>query len=248
MSPPATEQSDEASALVAQDVVLAGGDRPLLDGVSLVARPGRMLAVTGPSGAGKTTLLTVLGGLIEPTTGSVRYAGGAVGTRRGEPRSGTGLVLQTYGLVPTLTAEENITIALRARDVSPADAVRRSAEALARVDVDDLADRLIQELSGGQLQRVAIARALALEPDVLLADEPTSELDEVNRDLVVAELRAEAIRGVVVVVATHDAEVAEACDEVIHLVDGAPLRSSVPSVPTAVDGPGHEYDAFRRPR
>ncbi|HET6626493.1 MAG TPA: ATP-binding cassette domain-containing protein [Nocardioidaceae bacterium] len=233
--------------LVAEDLVLATGHRRLLDRVSLVAEPGRILAVTGPSGSGKTTLLSVLGGLVAPTSGTVRYDGHPVGNRAGEPRPGTAFVLQTYGLVPSLTAEENISIALRARGTDPAEAVSRSLAALERVLVGDLADRLIQELSGGQLQRVAVARALALEADVLLADEPTSELDEKNRDLVVAELRAEASRGALVVVATHDPEVAERCDASVHLVDGAVVADEPTMVPTSLDGPGHEFDAFRPP-
>lgn len=233
--------------LVVEDLVLDHGKNRLLDAVSLVAGHGQMLAVTGSSGSGKTTLLNVLGGLVGPTSGTVTYDGRPVGTRAGEPSPGTAFVLQTYGLVPTLTAEENISIALRARQVDPDEAVRRALTALGRVAVDDLADRLIQELSGGQLQRVAVARALAVEADVLLADEPTSELDEKNRDLVVAELRTEAVRGALVVVATHDPEVAEMCDGAVHLVDGQVEATGPTMIPTTVDGPGHEFDAFRRP-
>ncbi len=228
-------------------VGVSGPRRPLLEDISLEAVPGRMLAVTGSSGSGKTTLLSVLGGLLRPDTGGVDYDGGPVGTRGGEPRRGTALVLQTYGLVPSLTAEENVAVALRARDVPPADAVRRALAALARVGVDDLAERLVTELSGGQLQRVAVARALAVEPDVLLADEPTSELDEHNRDLVVAEIRAEADRGAVVVLATHDPEVADLCDDEVHLVDGRVTGPPVRTVPTVEDGPEHVHDMFRRP-
>jgi putative ABC transport system ATP-binding protein len=220
------------------------GKRRVLDGVSVVGEPGRMLAVTGTSGSGKTTLLSLVGGLAEPAAGSASYDGGPVTTKGGEPLPGTGFVLQSYGLVATLTAAENVSIALRGRGVAPAEAGARAVEALARVGVDELADRLISELSGGQLQRVAVARALVVEPVVLLADEPTSELDEVNRDLVVAQLRTEAIRGAVVVVATHDPAVAEACDEELHLVDGrVEMKASPPPAPE----PGHENDSFMRP-
>jgi putative ABC transport system ATP-binding protein len=234
-------------SLAARGVVVAGPSGPLLDDVSVQAHPGRLLAVTGSSGSGKTTLLSVLGGLIRPMKGEVDLAGGPVGTRGGEPRAGTAFVLQTYGLVPSLTAEENVSVALRARGTGPEEAVRKALAALDRCGVGDLADRLISELSGGQLQRAAIARALAVEPDVLLADEPTSELDETNRDLVVAELRAEAERGVVVVVATHDPDVAELCDDELHLVEGRVRGVPVRTVPTLEDGPGHEHDMFRRP-
>jgi putative ABC transport system ATP-binding protein len=236
-----------ANAMVARGLVVTSGRTRLLDGVSLVAESGRILAVTGSSGSGKTTLLSVLGGLVGPSEGAVEYAGGPVGTRTGEPRTGTAFVLQTYGLVPTLTAEENISIALRARRVDSTEATRSALRSLDRLGIADLSERLIQELSGGQLQRVAVARALAVEPDVLLADEPTSELDEASRDLVVAELRAEAGRGALVVLATHDPEVADMCDDQLHLVDGAVSVTEQPTVPTVEDGPGHEYDAFRPP-
>ncbi|QNN51998.1 ABC transporter ATP-binding protein [Nocardioides mesophilus] len=240
-----TTPLDGAAALVGLDLRVVGPGRLLLDEVSVTASPGRMLAVTGSSGSGKTTLLSVLGGLLRPDSGQVSYAGGPVGTRHGEPRAGTALVLQTYGLVPSLTAEENVSVALRARGVGPRDAVSRSTATLDRLGVGDLVDRLISELSGGQLQRVAVSRALAVEPEVLLADEPTSELDETNRDRVVAELRAEADRGAVVVVATHDPDVAAACDDELHLVDGR-VEGLPAGVPVEVI-PGHEHDPFRRP-
>ncbi|MGZ6814565.1 MAG: ABC transporter ATP-binding protein [Nocardioidaceae bacterium] len=237
------------ATVVGQGLVLdaGAGKGRLLDDVSVEAQPGRMLAVTGSSGSGKTTLLSVLGGLVAPTAGTVTYDGGPPGTPGGEPRSGIALVLQTYGLVPSLIAEENVSIALRARGLAPAAATGRAVEALDRLGVGDLAERMVFELSGGQLQRVAVARALAVTPDVLLADEPTSELDEANRDLVVAELRAEAERGAVVVVATHDPEVADLCDDELHLVEGRVAGQPVRTVLTAADGPGHEHDLFRRP-
>jgi putative ABC transport system ATP-binding protein len=230
--------------LRADAVRVSGPQGPLLTDVTLEARAGRVLAVTGSSGSGKTTLLSVLGGLVLPDSGEASYDGRPVGTRGGEPRAGTAFVLQSYGLVPSLTAEENVAIALRARKVAPGDDVRRARAALGRVAVADLAERLVTELSGGQLQRVAVARALAVEPDVLLADEPTSELDEHNRDVVVAEIRAEAERGAVVVLATHDPEVAAMCDEELHLVDGRQVDVPVAVVETR---PGHEHDLFKRP-
>jgi putative ABC transport system ATP-binding protein len=218
--------------------------RRVLDEVSLEAPPGRMLAVTGPSGSGKTTLLSLLGGLAGPSAGRASYDGGAVATKQDEPLPGTAFVLQSYGLVPTLTAAENVGIALRGRGVAATESTERAVEALGRVGVDELADRLMSELSGGQLQRVAVARALVVQALVLLADEPTSELDEANRDLVVGQLRTEADRGAVVLVATHDPAVAEECDDEIRLVDG---RVEVQAPPPSPPQPGHEYDAFMRP-
>ena len=237
----------DSGELVARGVRVLGPEAPLLDDVSVVAVPGRILAVTGSSGSGKTTLLSVLGGLLAPNEGTVSYSGGPVGTTSGEPRPGTAFVLQTYGLVPSLTAEENVSVALRARGVGADEAARTAMATLERVGVGDLADRLTSELSGGQLQRVAVSRALAVTPDVLLADEPTSELDAKTRDLVVDEIRREADRGVVVVLATHDSEVADMCDDELHLVDGRSVVAVIRTVPTVEDGPGHEYDAFKRP-
>jgi len=234
--------------LVGEGLVVLGGDARVLDGVSVIARAGRLLAVTGSSGSGKTTLLSVIGGLVAPASGVVRYDGRTVDHRSGEPPAGVAFVLQNYGLVPSLTALENVSVALRARDSDPAAADRTATTALERLGVGDLAARLVPELSGGQLQRVAIARALVVDPEVLLADEPTSELDEKNRDLVVEVFRERAERGAVVVLATHDPEVAAMCDDEVHLVDGRVDAAVAPPAPVAVpDGPGHEHDAFRRP-
>ncbi|MEO6510643.1 MAG: ATP-binding cassette domain-containing protein [Nocardioides sp.] len=230
--------------LVGTDLSFDVDGRRVLDTVSMAAEPGRMLAVTGSSGSGKTTLLALVGGLAKPTTGAATYDGRPVTTKGGEPLSGTGFVLQSYGLVPTLTASENVSIALRGRGVGPKEATDKAVEALGRVGVDELADRLISELSGGQLQRVAVARALVVQADVLLADEPTSELDEANRDVVVGQLRVEANRGAVVLLATHDPAVAEECDDEIHLVDG---RIEVAAAPAPPPEPGHENDMYMRP-
>ncbi|MBB6628011.1 ABC transporter ATP-binding protein [Nocardioides sp. KIGAM211] len=186
--------------------------RTLLDDVSLDFKAGELTALSGPSGSGKTTLLSVAGGLIEPTSGTSSYADGSMWLGTGDPRPEVAFVLQVYGLVPILSARENVSVALRARGVKPAEADERAEAALARFHIADLGDRQVEELSGGQMQRVALARGLCVGAGVLLADEPTSELDEGNRGLVLAELRKEADRGAVVVVATHDPAVADACD------------------------------------
>ena len=122
--------------------------------------------------------------------------------------------------MPILSARENVSIALRARGVPPREADERAESALARFHIADLGDRQVEELSGGQMQRVACARGLVVEAAVLLADEPTSELDETNRGLVLGELRREADRGAVVVVATHDPAVVAACDRHFVLDEG----------------------------
>jgi putative ABC transport system ATP-binding protein len=198
------------------DLVLDGityvAGRTLLDDVSLTFPAGKVTALSGPSGSGKTTLLSIAGGLLEPTSGTASYAGRPMWQGTGDPRPEVAFVLQVYGLVPILSARENVSIALRARGVAPADADEQAEAALARFSIADLGERQVEELSGGQMQRVACARGFVVGAAVLLADEPTSELDEGNRGVVLAELRAEAGRGSVVVVATHDPAVVEACD------------------------------------
>jgi putative ABC transport system ATP-binding protein len=210
-----------SDGLVVRDVVVEIAGRHILDSVDLTAEPGWLVSVSGPSGSGKTTLLSVAGGLIQPDSGSVQFRDDSVWTGDGDPRRDVSFILQVYGLVPILTARENVSIALRSRDVDPAEADERADRALAALRVEDLADRLVEELSGGQMQRVAGARGLVVEAALLLADEPTSELDEVNRDHVLAELRRAADNGATVVVATHDPAVVEACDYDVHLIDGS---------------------------
>lgn len=207
-------------------VTVRVGDRQILTAVDLRVEPGQLVSVSGPSGSGKTTLLSVVGGLLEPAAGTVTFADQPVWTGDGDPRPDVALILQVYGLVPILSARENVAIALRARGVAPAEADDRADRALAALRVEDLADRLVEELSGGQMQRVAGARGLVVDADLLLADEPTSELDEVNRDHALEQLRLCARRGAAVVVATHDPAVVEACDHDIHLVDGVVARST----------------------
>ena len=194
--------------------------RTLLDDISLTFPAGRVTALSGPSGSGKTTLLSIAGGLLAPTQGSATYAGAPTWTGTGDPRPEVAFVLQVYGLVPILSARENVSIALRARGTDPADADEHAEAALARFGIADLGERQVEELSGGQMQRVACARGFVVGAGILLADEPTSELDEGNRGVVLSELREEAARGAVVVVATHDPAVVEACDLHFALDEG----------------------------
>jgi putative ABC transport system ATP-binding protein len=205
--------------LVLDKVSFVAG-RTLLDDVSLTFPAGRVTALSGPSGSGKTTLLSIAGGLLAPTSGTASYDGSATWTGTGDPRPEVAFVLQVYGLVPILSARENVSIALRARGVDPADADEHAEAALARFGIADLGERQVEELSGGQMQRVACARGFVVGAGILLADEPTSELDEGNRGVVLAELREEAARGAVVVVATHDPAVVEACDLHVALDEG----------------------------
>ncbi|MFI5892523.1 ABC transporter ATP-binding protein [Actinoplanes sp. NPDC051513] len=196
------------------------GDRPVLTGVSVTAKPGEILAVTGTSGAGKTTLLSVMAGLLPPASGKVLIDGEPLGDRDHAVSLGVVLIPQDNGLAAILTAAENISVAVIATGGTPAEARRRTAESLEPLGLSGQANQLIEELSGGQQQRTAIARGLALQGDVLLADEITSELDAANRQRVIELLRAEATRGAAVVFATHDPEAAAACDRELHLADG----------------------------
>jgi putative ABC transport system ATP-binding protein len=210
--------------LQADDLRVVRDRRAVLADVSLRATGGRMLAVVGPSGSGKTTLLGVLAGLVRPDAGTVRLDGVPVDGSVRQRRS-FGFLLQTHALLPVLTAAENVEIALRARGVEPDEAAERALAALADVGLDDAGHRPVERLSGGQQQRVALARALAPGPAVLLADEPTSELDAATRDQMIDLIAARAALGHVVVLATHDLEVADRCDERIDLRDGRPVAA-----------------------
>ncbi len=188
----------------------------ILTDTSFTVSPGERLAVTGPSGSGKTSLLGLLAGLAVPTAGEV-YLDGTVLTGVAGPGQGVAVVLQGYGLVPLLTAAENLEVTLRAAGVPPSAAIPAAREALAEVGLDAHADHLVEELSGGQQQRTAVARALALKPRLLIADEPTAELDPASRAVVLARLFDVAARGGALVLATHDPEVAADCDRILDL-------------------------------
>jgi putative ABC transport system ATP-binding protein len=204
--------------------VRAGG-REVLGGVDLDVPAGALTAVTGPSGAGKSTLLAVASGLLRPDDGTATLAGEPLAGVHLDPRRAGlarrfGVVLQGYGLVPVLTAAENVELPLQLRGLPPREVRDRAHGLLEELGLARAADRLVEELSGGQQQRVAVARALAPRPDVLVADEPTAELDRDWRSVVMALLRDAADVGVAVVLATHDDEVAQTCDGGAHLVDG----------------------------
>lgn len=195
----------------ATGVCFARAGREVLVDVSLTARAGAVLAVTGPSGAGKSSLLALLAGLERPDAGAIR---------RSPDRPSYGLVLQGYGLVSVLTAAENVEIAVQSSGLRRAEVRRRSAEALADVGLTEVADHLVEQLSGGQQQRVAVARALVADPDLLVADEPTAELDATSRSRILALLFRTAQRGAIVVLATHDRSVADLCPDEIALEGG----------------------------
>jgi putative ABC transport system ATP-binding protein len=185
-----------------------------LRGVNLEIADGEWLAIQGPTGHGKSTLLQILGGLDRATSGSVDLDGQQL-TDLGEGAmtrvraSSIGFIFQTFNLIPTLSAQENVETALVPLKVSGESRRTRAAEALASVGLADRARHLPSELSGGQQQRVAIARALVKEPKVLLADEPTGNLDEDTRDEIIGLLdKLWQTNGLTMVMVTHDSAVA----------------------------------------
>ncbi|MBG6103354.1 ABC transporter ATP-binding protein [Micromonospora vinacea] len=197
------------------------GDAPaVLTDISVTVRPGRVLALTGSSGAGKTTLLHAMAGLLRPRDGSVTVDGKPLRDRDHAVEHRIVLIPQDNGLAPILTAAENLQVALTADGATPPEARQQTAATLDLLGLCGQANQLVEELSGGQQQRTAVARGLALRGDVLLADEVTSELDAGNRQRILNLLHDEARRGAAVVFATHDPEVAAACEAELHLLEG----------------------------
>lgn len=220
-----TDVMRAARPLVATGVAYELSDgRKVLDDVALALAPGTMTALTGPSGAGKSTLLWILAGALAPTSGTVMYAAAPVGDRVAAARAGIVLVPQGVALVTALTARENLVVPLLMHGVGAGEAHARADAALASVLLAESGNHLVEELSGGEQQRVGVARALALRHSVLLADEPTSELDGATRETIVALLRAEADAGAVVLLATHDSWCADQADAEYHLDEGSLRR------------------------
>lgn len=215
--------------LVIDDVSVRYGDVIAVDGAAATARPGEITAVTGHSGAGKTSLLWAVGGLHEPgrTVGRRWLGSRSLGDEITARAAGAVLIPQGSALAEVLSARDNVAVPLVAAEVAGGEARGRADEALASVGLAEHGGHLAEELSGGQRQRVAVARGLALAALrldegslVLLADEPTSELDHDTRERVVTVLRDVARRGGIVLLATHDPEVAEVADARWHLEDG----------------------------
>jgi putative ABC transport system ATP-binding protein len=217
--------------VVARDIHVSYDGHEVLRAVDLRVAPGQMVAVTGPSGAGKTTLLWVLAALVRPEQGEVTVDGSTPRDRDETAAAGVVLIPQDNALATVLTAAENVLVPLLAAKVPPADAHDITTWALEIVGLGEAGDQLVEELSGGQQQRVAVARGLAQQGTVVLADEPTSELDAVNRSRIVALLRAEAERGASVVLATHDPDAAAECDAELHLDAGVATWVRRPSLP-----------------
>jgi putative ABC transport system ATP-binding protein len=197
-----------------------------LRGVSLDIEPGEFTALMGPSGSGKSTLLNLIGGLDKPTAGSVEIEGADLAAMTAAERSDIrrdrlGFIFQAYNLIPVLTAAENAEFVLQLQGKTVKERRERAFEMLAAVGLEGMENRRPNELSGGQQQRVAVARAIAGDPALVLADEPTANLDSSTSDELLATMKKlNAELGVTFVFATHDPKVMDAAQRVIRLVDG----------------------------
>jgi putative ABC transport system ATP-binding protein len=203
--------------------VYPDGDVHALRGVTLEVRAGESVAVTGPSGCGKSTLLHLLGGLDTPTSGRVEFEGESLGAADlDEYRARrVGFVFQSFHLLPTLSAAENVQVPMFEAPWTRSERLARARRLLDEVGMGHRRDQFPGKLSVGERQRVAIARALANEPRLLLADEPTGNLDSVNQGEILRLLdRLRRDRGLTLVVVTHSPEVAASCDRVVAMRDG----------------------------
>lgn len=221
---------------------------PVLRGVSLDIEPGELVALVGQSGSGKSTLLNIIGGLDMPSSGEVEIFGidtlKAGDTKRAQLRNEKiGFVFQSFNLIPDLNLFDNVDVPLRYRGFSRAERKRRIESALERVGLASRVKHFPAELSGGQQQRVAIARAIAGDPKLLLADEPTGNLDSQMAREVMQLLEELNASGTIVVIVTHDPEIAARAQRNVHIVDGvatdlergpALVRPTRPSAPQPV--------------
>ena len=197
-----------------------------LDHVSIQIEAGEFTAIIGPSGSGKTTLLHLIGGLDEPNSGSVNLSGSNIAAMSGNQlsdfrRDHIGFIFQAYNLIPVLSAEENVEYVMLLQGIAPSERRKRVNEMLALVGLEGLGNRRPAQLSGGQQQRVAVARAMASNPDIILADEPTANLDS-NTGVSLLEVMRELneTRNMTFVFSTHDEKIMERASRLIHISDG----------------------------
>ena len=196
-----------------------------IDELSLEVRPGEFLAVMGPSGCGKSTLLNIMGLIDSPTSGAYWFMGEDIAKCSEEEltlrrRAGVGFVFQSFNLIDDLNAAENVDVALIYRHVPAAERRTRVAAALEKVGLAHRAKHMPQQLSGGQQQRVAVARALVSEPRIILADEPTGNLDTANGEAVMDMLSAAVKAGTTLMLVTHSESHAARADRIVHMLDG----------------------------
>ncbi|WP_224449030.1 ABC transporter ATP-binding protein [Haloprofundus salilacus] len=198
---------------------------PVLDDVSLDVPRGSYVSIMGPSGSGKSTLLNLIGCLDTPTAGEIRIDGTNVTKLSDAERAdvrGTkiGFIFQTFNLMPRLTALENVAMPLAFRDVSRDERTQRAKSLLADVGLEDRLDHKPTELSGGQRQRVAVARALVNDPAIILADEPTGSLDSETSRQIMRLLEELYDRGNTILMVTHERDIAEHAERIVHVLDG----------------------------
>jgi putative ABC transport system ATP-binding protein len=223
---------------VTKDYKKGKGTIHALDGVDLVIADGDWLAIQGPTGHGKSTLLQILGALDRPTSGMVRFGGQDLARLRESQltdvrAASIGFIFQSFNLIPTLSAQENVETALVPLRVPAAERRERARRALADVSLGDRAWHLPSELSGGQQQRVAIARALVKKPKVLLADEPTGNLDEGTRDEIITLLdQLWAELSLTLVMVSHDSTVAGRAQRLGLMSNGRLTIQAAPSTPS----------------
>ncbi|HEX2193990.1 MAG TPA: ABC transporter ATP-binding protein [Candidatus Limnocylindria bacterium] len=224
----------EAQGLM-REYVTPGATVHAVAGIDLTIERGQLVAVRGRSGSGKTTLLSLIGTLDRPTAGTVTVDGLRVSELPesrlvGFRRRKIGFIFQAFGLLPILSAAENVEVPLRLVGADPSARDRRVAELLDQVGLGDRMNHRPHELSGGEQQRVAIARALANRPDLLLADEPTGQLDSQTGHSIMTLLRGLVrTEGVTAVVATHDPAMLDVADRVIELRDGRIVGAATPA-------------------
>ncbi len=202
-----------------------------LDDLSLEISPGEFLAVTGPSGCGKSTLLNILGLIDSPTSGEYWFMGEEIARCSEEQltlrrRAGVGFVFQNFNLADDLSVAENVEMALLYRGLGSSERRRRVTAALQKVDLAHRAHHVPRQLSGGQQQRVAMARAMVSDPQLILADEPTGNLDTANGEAVMEMLIAAAKMGTTVVMVTHSELHAQRADRVLYMLDGRFIDST----------------------
>jgi putative ABC transport system ATP-binding protein len=220
---------------LSRDYATPGGVIHAVQDVTLRVGRGQLVAVRGRSGSGKTTLLSMIGALDRPTSGSVSVDGVPVSDMTesqlvGFRRRKIGFIFQTFGLLPILSAAENVEVPLRLVRAEADERERRIQEVLEMVGLADRADHRPHELSGGEQQRVAIARALANRPDLLLADEPTGQLDsQTGRSIMTLLQQLVRTEALTALVATHDPMLIELADQVIELRDGQVVEDSRPA-------------------
>ena len=223
-----------------------------LRGLSLKVEAGGMVSIIGPSGSGKTTLLNILGGLDRATAGTITVGDTTVTALApselvGYRREVVGHIFQALNLIPTLTAEENVELPMMAAGVPRSTRSSRRKELLNTVGLLDIREHKPDEMSGGEQQRVAIAAALANDPPLLLADEPTGELDSVNAKMVTDFLvKVNRELGKTVIMVTHDQNVARAADSIMRIEDGVIKASLTPSQIAGVEASGSYLDQLRR--